>query len=58
MPADIELDSDSDNYDDKLDQYLKLKPASLAQCPNPFHWWLDRKADYLIVPGMFMYCLK
>ena len=61
-------DEYSDNYDDELDQYLKLKPASLAQCLNPIHWWLDQKAncpnlcwmavDYLIVPGMFMYCLK
>jgi len=62
------LDSDSNNYDDELDQYLKLKPASLAQCLIPICWWLDQKADYpnlcqmavdyLIVPGTFMYCLK
>ncbi len=62
------MDSDPNDYDDELDQYLKLKPASLAQCPNPICWWLDRKADYpnlyqmaldyLIIPGTFMYCLK
>jgi hypothetical protein len=52
----------NDNYEDELEQYLKLKPTSLALCPNPICWWLDRTADYpnlyrmaldyLIVRGM------
>jgi hypothetical protein len=57
------MDSD-DEYDDELDQYLKLRPASPAQCPNPIRWWLDRMVDYpnlyrmavdyLTIPGMLM----
>jgi hypothetical protein len=62
------MDSEGDEYDDELDHYLKLKLTSLAQCPNPIRWWLDRKAeypnlyrmavDYLIIPGTLMYTLK
>ena len=63
--TDSAIDSDDNEYDDELDQYLKLRPASLAQCPNPIHWWLDwtvdypnlywMAVDYLIIPGMLMY---
>jgi hypothetical protein len=35
---DSAMESDDDEYDDELDQYLKLRPAPLAQCPNPIHW--------------------
>ena len=45
-----------------------MKPASLDQCPDPIHWWLDRSADYpnlsqmavdyLIIPGTLVHCLK
>ena len=62
------LDSNDDEYNDELDQYLKMKPISLDQCPNPIRWWLDWKADYpnlsrmavdyLIIPGMLMHCWK
>jgi hypothetical protein len=62
------MDSDDDEYNDELDQYLKMKPAPVDQCPNPIRWWLDRKADYpnlsrmaldyLIIPGALAWCLK
>lgn len=65
MIATLDNDEDDDDIDDELDRYLREKPASPAQCPNPIRWWLDRKADYpnlsrmavdyLIIPGM--YCL-
>ena len=61
-----DLDSEDDNdIDDELDWYLRLKPASLDQCPNLICGWLDRKADYpnlfhmavdyLIIPSMYWY---
>jgi hypothetical protein len=59
---------DDDDTDDELDRYLRMKPVSPDQCPNPIRWWLDRTADYpnlshmaidyLIIPGMCWRCRK